>query len=194
MSEERREYFRIDDEVALDYRLIDQGEADNLRERIRSRVVDRFTAASSFNTTSRQMSHIIHRVQNQSPELARCLQAIDQKLNMVAQLFVSEEMNLSTQVALEVNLSAGGVAFRAPDRMEVGSLLELRMVVFPSLVGILTVSRVIQCEPVQDGNTDLPWQVGVAYEDLRETDRELLVRHIMSKETEQLRSQRGEED
>lgn len=194
MSEERREYFRIDDEIALDYRLIDEGEADILRERIRSRVVDRFTAASSFNTTSRQMSHVIHRVQTQSPELARCLQAIDQKLNMVAQLFVSEEMSLSTQVAREVNLSAGGVAFRAPERMEVGSLLELRMVIFPSMVGILTVSRVIQCEPVQDGNTHLPWQVGVAYEDLRETDRELLVRHIMSKETEQLRSQRGEED
>jgi hypothetical protein len=68
------------------------------------------------------------------------------------------------------------------------------MVLFPSLVGILTISRVIQCERVQDGIPELPWQLGVAYEDLRETDRELLVRHIMSKETEQLRSQRGDED
>jgi len=193
MSEERREYFRIDDEVALDYRLISPGEAELLREKIKSRVVDRFTVASSFTATSRQMTHVIHKVQNQSPELARCLQAIDQKLNMIAQLFVSEEINLREQPTHEVNLSAGGIAFRAQHDIRVGGLLELRMVLLPSLVGILTISRVIQCERLDDGNLKLPWQISVVYEHLRETDRELLVRHIMSKETQQLRSQRSED-
>ena len=194
MSEERREYFRIDDEVALDYRLISPGEAELLREKIKSRVVDRFTVASSFTATSRQMTHVIHKVQNQSPELARCLQAIDQKLNMIAQLFVSEEMDLHEQSTREVNLSAGGISFRSQQKIRIDSLLELRMVLFPSLVGILTVSRVIQCERVNDGNLKFPWQIAVVYEHLRETDRELLVRHIMSKETQQLRSRRSDGD
>ena len=57
MSEERREYFRIDDEIALDYRPISEGEGELLREKIQSRVVDKFTAASSFTSTSRQMTH-----------------------------------------------------------------------------------------------------------------------------------------
>ena len=192
MSEERREYFRIDDEVALDYRLISPGEAELLREKIKSRVVDRFTVASSFTATSRQMTHVIHKVQNQSPELARCLQAIDQKLNMIAQLFVSEEMDLHEQSTREVNLSAGGIAFRSQQEMKIDSLLELRMVLFPSLVGILTVSRAVQCERVNDANLKFPWQISVVYEHLRESDRELLVRHIMSKETQQLRSRRSE--
>lgn len=192
MSEERREYFRIDDEIALDYRQISNGEAELLREKIQSRVIDRFTAASSFNATSRQMTHVMHKVQVQSPELARCLQAIDQKLNMIAQLFVSEEIKLNERPTREVNLSAGGIAFRVQNEIKVDSLLELRMVLFPSLVGILTISRVIQCERVEDGNLKFPWQVAVVYEHLRETDRELLVRHIMSKETEQLRSRRSQ--
>jgi len=190
MSEERREYFRIDDEVALDYRLISEAEAERLREKIQSRLVDRFTAASSFTATSRQMTHVIHKVHNQSPELARCLQMIDQKLNMIAQLFVSEEINLHEQPTREVNLSAGGIAFRVQQKIKIDKLLELRMVLFPSLVGVLTVSRVTQCERVDDGNLKFPWQIVVVYEHLRETDRELLVRHIMSKETQQLRSQR----
>jgi hypothetical protein len=192
MSEERREYFRIDDEVALDYRLISPGEAELLREKIKSRVVDRFTVASSFTATSRQMTHVIHKVQNQSPELARCLQAIDQKLNMIAQLFVSEEMDLHEQSTREVNLSAGGISFRSQQKIRIDSLLELRMVLFPSLVGILTVSRAVQCERVNDANLKFPWQISVVYEHLRESDRELLVRHIMSKETQQLRSRRSE--
>jgi len=194
MSDERREYFRIEDELALDYRLIDDEEVDHLLQRIQSRLVDRFTAASSFTSTTRQMSHVIHKVQTQSPELARCLQAIDQKLNMIAQLFVSEEMEINDQPTREVILSAGGVAFRAQHEIKTDSLLELRMVLFPSLVGILTISRVIHCGRVDDGNAEFPWQVAVEYEHLRETDRELLVRHIMSKETEQLRSLRPEND
>ena len=194
MSDERREYFRIDDEVALDYRLIDSDEVDRLLEKIRSQLVDRFTAASSFTATTRQMMNLIHKVQAQSPELARCLQAIDQKLNMIAQLFVSEEIKENKQDTREVNLSAGGVAFRAQHEIPVGSLLELRMVLFPSLVGILTISRVIHCERLNDSNSQFPWQLAVEYEHLKETDRELLVRHIMARETEQLRSQRTEND
>jgi c-di-GMP-binding flagellar brake protein YcgR len=194
MSDERREYFRIEDEIALDYRMISDEEADQLVERMRSRLVDRFTAASSFAATTRQMAHVIHKVQTQSPELARCLQAIDQKLNMIAQLFVSEEMQLNEQPSREVNLSAGGVAFRAQHEIKVGSVLELRMVLFPSLVGILTISRVVHCERLNDSNAQFPWQVAVEYEHLREADRELLVRHIMSKETEQLRALRSEND
>ncbi|HED19312.1 MAG TPA: hypothetical protein ENI74_07415 [Gammaproteobacteria bacterium] len=189
MDDERREYFRIEDEIALDYRLINEDEADQLQEKIQSRQVDRFTAASSFAATTRQITHVMHKVQTQSPELARCLQAIDQKLNMIAQMFVSEEIALNEQPSREVNLSAGGVAFRAQHEIAMDCPLELRMVLFPSLVGILTVSRVIHCERVDDNNRQFPWQVAVVYEHLRETDREHLVRHIMAKETQQLRGE-----
>ncbi len=191
MNDERREYFRIADEIALDYRLISDDEADRLVEKIQSRQVDRFTAASSFAATTRQMTHVMHKVQSESAELARCLQAIDQKLNMVAQLFVTEEMELNEQPTREVNLSAGGVAFRAQHEIGMDSLLELRMVLFPSLVGILTVSRVIHCERINDDNRQFPWQIAVVYEHLRESDREHLVRHIMARETQQLRGERS---
>lgn len=194
MSDERREYFRIDDEIALDYRPIDEGEVEGLSERIHAPFADRFTVASSFTATSRQMAQALHKVQNQSPELVRCLQAIDQKLNMLAQLYVSEEMHLDQQPTREVNLSAGGLAFRSRDAIDTGTLLEMRMVLFPSLVGILNLSRVIHCEPIDDGNAQFPWQVAVNFEQLRETDRELLVRHVMARQTSQLRAERLEGD
>jgi len=194
MSDERREYFRIDDEVALDYRPIDEADIDALSDRIHARFPDRFTVASSFTATSRQMTQALHKVQNQSPELVRCLQAIDQKLNMLAQLFVSEEMHLDQQPTREVNLSAGGLAFRSQHEIRTGSLLEMRIVLFPSLIGILTLSRVIHCEPISDTNVDFPWQVAVNFEQLRERDRELLVRHVMAKQTRQLRAERLDTD
>lgn len=192
MTDERREYFRIDDEVVLEYRLINEDEVEPLVERIQARVPDRFTAASSFAATSRQMAHLMHKVQSQSPELARCLQAIDQKLNLLAQLFVTEEIDIEEHPTQEVNLSAGGIAFRSQQEIATGRLLEMRIVLFPSLIGVLNISRVIHCERVNDGNRQFPWQIAATYEHLRESDRELLVRHVMNKETRRLRSERGE--
>lgn len=187
---ERREYFRVDDEIAFDYRLIGEQELKQLLDRIQSRLPDRFTASSGFVATSRQMAHAMHKVQTDSPELARCLLAIDQKLNMLAQLFVVEEINLHDQPARQVNISAGGLLFRAQHELPADSLIELRMVLFPALAGILTVSRVSHCNRADDGNLRYPWQVTVEYEHIRESDRELLVRHTMSLQTAQLREQR----
>ena len=192
MNEERREYFRINDEVVLDYRLINEDDLPSLRDTIESRVPDRFTTASSFAASSRQIAHAFHAVQNQSPEVARCLQAIDNKLNTLAQLFVAEEIRINEHPTREVNLSAGGLAFRAQHQLNSDDLLETRLVLFPSLMGIFMISRVVHCERAGDSNLQFPWQIAVSYEIIRESDRELLVRHVMAKETELLRIQREE--
>lgn len=191
MNDERREYFRIADEIVLDYRLLNQREMEALQEKIQSDLPDRFTAASSFAASSRRMAHILHKAQHESPEIARCLQMLDQKLNSLAQLFVAEEFDIANRLPQQVNISAGGLAFRVHKDIPSGSLLELRMVLFPSLVGILAGGCVIHNEHVQDGNLKYPWQIAVNYEHMRESDRELLVRHIMSKETQELRKKRS---
>ena len=64
----------------------------------------------------------------------------------------------------------------------------------PSMVGILTVSRVVSCSRRDDGDVHMPWQIAVSYEHLRESDRELLVRHVMNKETRQVRANRNNDD
>ena len=190
MTQERREFFRISDQVVLDYRPIAEQEVEQLAHRIQAHSPDRFTTASSFAATSRQIAHHLHKVQTQSPELARCLQTIDQKLNTLAQLFVSEEMQAREQPSREVNLSGGGIAFTAHKDLPAGTLLEMRIVLLPSMLGILTVGKVVHCDRSAVGNAEFPWQVAVAYEHLRESDRELLVRHIMNKETRRLREER----
>jgi hypothetical protein len=190
MSEERREFFRIADEVVLDYREIGEAEVEGLVSRIQAHAPDRFTAASSFAATSRQIAHLLHKMQSQSPELARCLLTIDHKLNTLAQLFVSEEMQIREQPSLEVNLSGGGIAFAAHQELRAGTLLEMRIVLLPDMIGILTVGKVVHCGRNAGGSVGFPWQIAVAYEHLRESDRELLVRHIMNKETRRLREER----
>ncbi len=52
MSNERREYFRVKDQVTLEYRVISEVEMECVLLRIRDEVPDRFTAAASLIAVS----------------------------------------------------------------------------------------------------------------------------------------------
>ena len=192
-EKERREYFRIEDQVLLEHRPIDEAELESLRLRLADRIPDRFTVAANFATHSRAMNRILHGFSARSPELARYLRIMDQKLNQLARLFVMEEMALGVESALRVNLSAGGMVFPARSEIEPGALLELRFALLPEMIGVLAAARVVYCERAATGHPDHPWQVAVEYECIRETDRDLLCAHIMSRETELLRQQREQQ-
>jgi len=193
-EEERREYFRIEDQVLLEHRPISEAEIEPLRLRLADRIPDRFTVAANFATNSRTMNRILHGFSTRSPELARYLRMMDQKLNQLARLFVMEEMGLTVESALRVNLSAGGMVFPARSEIEPGTLLEMRFALLPEMIGVLAAARVVYCERAATGYPDHPWQVAVEYECIRETDRDLLCAHIMSRETELLRQRREQED
>lgn len=191
---ERREYFRIGDQVLLKVRPVDANEVDAIVERITDRVPDRFTVAANFAVNSRATARLLHGVAADSPDAARYMKALDAKLNHLARLFVLEEVEAGGFPRLDVTLSAGGVIFPSPREFVPGDLLETRLVLYPNMTGILTVSEVVRCERNDDGPADMPWLAAVEYVHIRESDRDLLVSHIMSRETELLRRQRGEDD
>jgi c-di-GMP-binding flagellar brake protein YcgR len=190
MNDDRREYFRVEDQVTLEYRVITEAEMEGVLLRIRDEVPDRFTAAASFAGTSRQMKHLLQNLTGESPDLALCLQALDKKINLLAQLLVAETINQQGTSLREVSLSAGGLAFNAERELRVGELLETRLVLFPSLTGILTVAQVVSSERRGDVNGGMPWRVAVEYRYIREADRDLLVKHLFSRQTEMLRARR----
>lgn len=191
-SVERREFFRIDDEVRLQVRPVDAAEVAEIAEHIGERVPDSFTVAANFAVNSRHMSRLLHGMATDAPDTVRCLKMVDQKLNHLARLFVHEAVAQGAFVRLQVNLSAGGLVFPSALAFTPGDLLETRMVLYPSTTGILTVARVVHCDP-RDATADgCAWLIAVEYVHIREADRDLLVSHIMNRETELLRRQRGE--
>ena len=191
-SEARREYFRIDDQVLLKVRAVDATEAAAIADRIADRVPDRFTVAANFAVNSRVMARMLHGFSSGSPDIARYLKLMDQKLNHLARLFVLEEVEGGDYPRLAVNISAGGLVFPSQRAFSADELLETRIILLPNLTGILTVARVIHSEAAPTAG-DFPWQVAVEYVHIRESDRDLLCSHIMLRETELLRRRRGED-
>jgi len=179
---ERREYFRVDDSVLLDYRLLGEGEPPDPGDREEP---GRFTVMADFAAKSRHMHRLAHRIRRQSADLARYLELLDDKLNTLARLCVDQATGDMDRSARPVSLSAGGIRFRAGSALAAGALLELRMVLLPSRTGLMVRARVVHCQPA-DPEGEFPYQVGVEFEDLREVDRELLVRHLLGRQARHL--------
>ncbi|HHH45487.1 MAG TPA: PilZ domain-containing protein [Thiotrichales bacterium] len=191
---ERREFYRIDDFVLLEYERVDEEGVARVRETLADRVPDRFTVAASFETSSRAMSRMVSGFATRMPELARYLRQLDQKLNHLARLFVLEQMNPARHEPVRVNLSAGGLVFPSEREYGVDERLRVRLALLPEALGILAVARVVHCERLDVAIGDRPWQVAVEFEHIRESDRDLICSHIMHRDAELRRERREAEE
>lgn len=179
----RREYFRVDDSVVLDYRVISEEELPDRVEDLQRRLPTRFGAAAEFASTSRHMNRLLRKLRHISRDLVQYLEAVDAKLNTLARLFLLEELDPPRQAATEVNLSAGGIGFRARAALSAGSLVELKLVLLPAYTGVLTLGRVVYCETCPAGDSEFPYFIAIEFDRIRETDRELLVRHLLGRQS-----------
>ena len=179
-SNERREFLRVEEQVLLRARTVTEDEAAAIAARLQAPCPDRFTVAARFESATSAMSHLLHSLSQRLPEAAACLRTLDQKLNDLARLLLAQEIDCDGEAAQAASLSAGGVAFGSRQRFEEGDLLELQLVLPAAMVGILTVARVVHVDhlPGAGFTGGYPWWVGVEYVHIRESDRDLLVRHV----------------
>jgi len=66
-----------------------------------------------------------------------------------------------------------------------GDVIELKFILSPSQAGIHCYSKVVNCRSVGEG-----FNVAVEFVELPEEDRELLIRHVVQKQINNIRQQK----
>ncbi len=191
LSEERRKYFRIDDEVILHYREVPEGVANASNSPERDAPADGFTLGSRFAALNQDLTSLMRVIKSESTATARYLSVIDVKLNMLAQVLLSQESIMANQPARNVNISAGGIAFTTDCLLNTGSDLELQMILLPEMIGLTTFGRVVVSGPSEEDPSDSRYRHSVEFVGLREVYRDLIVRHVRRREQEMLRKERA---
>ncbi len=185
-STERRRYFRIEDEIVLVYRPVSPEDVPD-PENFPQQMADQFSVTSTLEFLTQESQAQLRSIQREYPEVAGFLQTLERKIDVLAQALLTRNNPLLDQPTRKVNLSAAGLAFDTEQAMSEGSMLELKMVVPPALVGIMTFGRVVYCRK-NEGGTD--YRVGVDFLSMREQDREFLIRHVVKRQLSKLREQK----
>jgi hypothetical protein len=187
-ASERRQYFRVKDSVRLEYQQVSREAFEQMVESRPQEVHDEFTVIGSMQAITQEMSGVLRKVESQMPDIARYLKSLDRKVDLLARALLNQDEDISRQTVKTVDLSASGISFDAPEPLQVGSLLELKLLLLPDYVGMLIYGEVVGCDPLPSDESGFCARVNFTH--LREEDQDLLIRHVLQRQGEYLRRRR----
>lgn len=189
MSEEvheKRRYFRVSDTISLLYKIVDDFDIDQLSH-ISDDVLENCSLAAALEVLNEDTRMLAPRLERRDPELFEYLKIIDTKINLIVQALIRDNEQFAKHDKHDVSLSGSGLAFRNQHPIEVGRILELRMMLTSCLAVIVSYGRVVDCREIIQRNPEQPYEISVEYINMKEEDREVLLRHVVKKQLQQLR-------
>jgi len=185
---ERRNFFRIDDSVTMSYQVVTQEELPQRMDDVEAEA--NFTLMGSMASINQNMAGIMHRIEENDHDVAAYLKAINNKIDILGRALLSNDNGLTEQSAQPVNLSASGLAFYTSEKVDTGAILELKLLLQPSFTGIITFGEVVGSDLVDEQVDGFDYFTRVNFMHLRERDRDLLIRHVIIRQSEVLRRRR----
>lgn len=194
MMEERRQYFRIDDLMGVSFSVLGAQEAKLFIEEVKQHNGS-IDYASNFDN---RIHTLLDACKVQSPLAAELLDLLNKKLNfIVSQLDVDTGMVESIDYTMmTVNVSACGMAFVTNQRLNAGQILKLDLKLLPAELKVVTLAKVVACEVrVEEENEPQgKYFLRLSFPQISPTDQELLIQHVVKKQSTQLRQQRREKE
>ncbi len=185
---DKRQFFRINDEVDLYYRKIDCQEAIEVSHIVEN-VVTSTTYPQITAALEKDMSGLLKRIETTQPDVAEYLKLLDYKANLLAECLLRQSDLLRQKNTCQVNLSASGLAFGSEHALHEGDFLQLRILLLASRTLVTTCCRVIQCRSNPAYDQRYPYVLSVDFLNMKEADRELIIRHVLKRQMAQISGQ-----
>jgi preprotein translocase subunit SecY len=188
-TQDRRRYFRIDDEVNLFYKKVEE-QHEIGSSYFSTNVLGACSLTAAMEMFSQESQLIINRLERNEPDIAEYLQVMENKIDLIAQAVVMQGTDFAEQGVRNINLSAAGLAFDCEEKLEEGQYLEIKMLLTSCMAVIATIAKVVNCKENAQENSQYPFYVGVDYIRMKDQDRELLIKHVVKKQMQQIREKK----
>lgn len=187
-DEERRRFFRIEDEICLDISIVSEHEYKDAPLELSKVQKSAFALSASFATLNQVHLPMMNSIRTSYPEIAQYLDLMNKKLDNLSQHILDEELHCSDKNKQTVNISASGIAFQSKHNYPLNQPLMLRLVLLPEKIGIEVFGRVVSTQAI---DTNDETQISVDFEHIRDEDQEILIKHNLNKQMHELREKSG---
>ena len=186
-NEERRRYFRIDDNVCMDVRRINQRAVD-VELDLFNKKRESFCMLNSILHNKEQHLPQQTVLRNKYPEVAAYIGYLEERIDALSKIVMSQEDEAELPIC-HVNLSAQGIRFFSNKAYQDEDLVEIRLILKPSCARVLLIGTVVWCIEDQQAPTAERYAVAVDFTYIYEADREVLVKHIHNKQLQLFQQQ-----
>ncbi len=184
-TKERRRFFRIEDKINLFYKIVDEQTVKSVHY-MSDDVLSNCSLAAALDALSEEGKVAAARLERGDHEVLAYLKILDAKINLIAQALMSQHADFAEHDTHNVNLSASGIAFDADEKIPENSFLEIKIMLTSCLAVIVAYGQVIYCKK-NPSDSESPYQIGVDYVEMKEDDRELLIKHVVKKQMQHIR-------
>lgn len=180
-EEDRRQYFRIDQKVSLEMKVVSEQEISNHPLPTQFDVSPNFLLLSELQTLDAESSHLLRKIAEKDSNLASFLTIVHDKVERIAQAIASDEMHMNNAMMQEINLSEGGLQFISDAEVAEDTLLSIKLVFPESCLGLLLYGQCCRSQLLDDGG----YLTGVEFIRMPESCRTILARQIFESQARQ---------
>ena len=174
-ADDRREYYRIEDTLALEFRPLREDEIQS--QEVLQDDSALFNLLSDLHLTDFESQHLLRHINERDRPLASYLKVINKRIDLIAQA-LTQSLLREIGPARPVTLSEGGIDFHDDQPAPVGQGLALKIVLLPQGLGLLLRAKVTHCRQEPEGG----YEIGTEFETLSDAQRQLLARHILQRQ------------
>ncbi|PCJ18338.1 MAG: hypothetical protein COB04_07375 [Gammaproteobacteria bacterium] len=189
---ERRDYYRINDQIMLEYRLLSESEYSSHGEPpsdpydTHYHITPEFKILSEIRQIEADSKHHLHAISEQDRHISAYLRALNHKIECLTSLITQSQDQNPLTPTHQVSLSEAGIAVEVPDHITQDSLLHIHVTLFPSFYRFAAIAKTIHCDTRADANNTV-FHLGLHFESMLESDRQMLARHILQKQSQDRR-------
>jgi hypothetical protein len=182
MSDERRRFFRIDDEAEISFKAISNEEFDAWGGDLQEEEGEQLAKLET------EIGIALSKLKSTHPQLAKIGELLNQKINLALNSNPQTQGFVDDGELKPINLSACGIAFHTDENIELNQNILLQLKLKPSNVAIVTAGKVVSTNSEQGKN-----MVRIDFQQLNENYQDLLMQHLFQVQSRVLKKQRSTE-
>lgn len=178
---DRRKFFRIKDNVEISIEKL------ALNEKLSDIKINQtsFILSSAISALDIESQTLFNKVKRNTPDIANYLEIINKKIDLISSYILDTSPQNSNQVCTEIDLSASGISVETNDTFFEQDLVMIKFLLLPEKKGIICTGRVIRIKQRNNSNT-----LSINFEEITESDREIIIKHTISKQLQEARYKR----
>jgi len=180
LGDERREYFRVNDNIYLDYIAISEEDAEESGQQLILLCDSADSKQVQLKLVESTFSSFLNEVEKKDELIAGAVKNIDENLNLLRHAIQGDYTEFSNTQPIDANLSGGGLACLIPEKIPSNTAVEVRIKLRPSGINVHAITRVISCREIQTAPENTPFYLRLKFTHLHEGDRQLLIEHTLA--------------
>lgn len=195
---DNRRSFRVSESIYLKYETLTEEEFEEGIERRKLRLGENDGAQAKLVDIEARLSEAMFLLNGEHSQMGRCITLLNDKLNVAIEQLPSlreSKASLARTPPQTCDVGADGMVFSSERPMQIGTKLCMRFLLSSDNRFVETFGKVVRLtDPPDTSMPDRIYGIAVEFENMPVTQREILIQHMFSRESETLRMRRLEMD